>query len=141
MSTPPPQGRRFPPQPGGNRRQVTVPPGGIDTIANEQITATNYAEFMTDLSLAYVAQGSEIHTDIQGSNGAMQMMQASKILNTMHQSISLLHAPTAEQGQCKTCFSGPTEGNIRTARAPRVRFYQPFPAFFTFFQGGKDAVA
>ena len=25
--------------------------------------------------------------------------------------------------------------------APRVRFYQPFPAFFTFFQGGKDAVA
>ena len=40
------------------------------------------------------------------------------------------------------------EGDIRTARttlctarAPRVRFYQPFPAFFTFFQGGKDAVA
>ena len=29
----------------------------------------------------------------------MQMMQTSKILNTMHQSISLLHAPTAEQGQ------------------------------------------
>ena len=41
-----------------------------------------------------------------------------------------------------------TEGDIRTARtawctarAPRLRFYQPFPAFFTFFQGGKDAVA
>ena len=40
------------------------------------------------------------------------------------------------------------EGDIRTARtalctarAPRVRFYQPFPAFFTCFQGGKDAVA
>ena len=29
----------------------------------------------------------------------MQMMQTNKILNTMHQSISLLHAPTAEQGQ------------------------------------------
>ena len=89
---------------------MTVPPapGGIDTIANEQITAAYYAEFMTDLSLAYVAQGSEIHTDIQRSNGAMQMMQTSKILNTMHQSISLLHAPSAEQGQCKTCFSGPT---------------------------------
>ena len=28
-----------------------------------------------------------------------------------------------------------------TARAPRFGFYQPFPAFFTFFQGGKDAVA
>ena len=40
------------------------------------------------------------------------------------------------------------EGDIRTtrtawctARAPRLGFYQPFPAFFTFFQGGKDAVA
>ena len=40
------------------------------------------------------------------------------------------------------------EGDIRTARtalctarAPRVCFYQPFPALFTFFQGGKDAVA
>ena len=41
--------------------------------------------------------------------------------------------------------NGVREGNARTAlctaRAPRVRFYQPFPAFFTFFQGGKDAVA
>ena len=37
----------------------------------------------------------------------MQMMQASKFLSTMHQSISLLHAPTAEQGQCKTSFSVP----------------------------------
>ena len=41
-----------------------------------------------------------------------------------------------------------SEGDIRTARtawctarAPRLGFYQPFPAFFTFFQGGKDAVA
>ena len=43
---------------------------------------------------------------------------------------------------------GVLEGDIRTertalctARALRVRFYQPFPAFSTFFQGGKDAVA
>ena len=42
------------PHPGGNRCQVTVPPhpGGIDTIANEQITAAYYAEFMTDQLLA-----------------------------------------------------------------------------------------
>ena len=43
MSTPPPPGTTVPPHPGGNRCQVTVPPspprGGIDTIANEQITA------------------------------------------------------------------------------------------------------
>ena len=37
----------------------------------------------------------------------MQMMQTSKILNAMHQSINLLHAPTAEQGQCKLLFPVP----------------------------------
>ena len=46
------------------------------------------------------------------------------------------------------CQSSSIEGDIRTARtawctarAPRLGFYQPFPTFFTFFQGGKDAVA
>ena len=54
MSIPPPPGTMVRPHPGGNRCQVTVPPppGGIDTIANEQITAAYYAEFMTDLLLA-----------------------------------------------------------------------------------------
>ena len=54
MSIPPP-GTTVPPHPGGNRCQVTVPHpprGGIDTIANKQITAAYYAEFMTDLLLA-----------------------------------------------------------------------------------------
>ena len=52
--SPPPPGTTVPPHPG-NRCQVTVPPpppGGIDTIANEHITAAYYAEFMTDQLLA-----------------------------------------------------------------------------------------
>ena len=51
----PPPRDDVPPHPGGNRCQVTVPlppPGGTDTIANEQITAAYYAEFMTDQLLA-----------------------------------------------------------------------------------------
>ena len=54
----------------------------------------------------------------------------------------------AQHAQPATLGPVTTEGDIRTARtawctarAPRLRFYQPFPAFFTFFQGGKDAVA
>ena len=55
MSTPPPQGQRFPPTPGGTvakRRPPPPPPPGIDTITNEHITAAYYAEFMTDQSVA-----------------------------------------------------------------------------------------
>ena len=54
------------------------------------------------------------------------------------------HEQAAPPDTAEVC----SEGDIRTARtawctarAPRLGFYQPFPAFFTFFQGGKDAVA
>ena len=42
----PPQGRQFPPTPGGTIAKCPPPPprpGGIDTIANEHITAAYYA--------------------------------------------------------------------------------------------------
>ena len=43
--SPPPRGEPLP-------SDAPPPPGGIDTIANEQITAPYYAEFMTDQLLA-----------------------------------------------------------------------------------------
>ena len=61
---------------------------------------------------------------------------------------SCLQLSTTEVNRNASISYKDLEGDIRTAhtalctaRAPRARFYQPFPAFFTFFQGGKDAVA
>ena len=49
---PPPPGTKVPPPPRGEPSPSDGPPppprGGVDTIANEEITATYYAEFMTD---------------------------------------------------------------------------------------------
>ena len=101
---PPPSGRRFPPTPGGTVAKRRPPPPTPPTTYRCilcRIHGWSVACCRLSKDLGYTL------TCID-ADGAMHIMQTSKILNALHPFIIFLPAPSSEQGQCKTSSYSPT---------------------------------